>query len=169
MPNAYPKEVRDKAREAWVSGEATIIGLARELGIERGTIQRSRTEEDWDGTKNEIEQEMRRAEVERLAEKREAFQNNSLQLWAFLHAQMFLRAKKYGTEREMPLDEAIDVAKILAACQTGYYMALGIDPRLEAKFSAQAPQRRVGIEYDPPEYFEETEGELAEPQPEATE
>ena len=149
MGTSYPKDVRDQAREKWVSGDANISAIAHLFGIQRGTILRWRAEEDWDGLRNEAEQESHAREVETLVQKRQAFTANCLQLWAFLHAQMFLRAKRYGTDKKMPMDEAIDMAKVLAAVETGYFMALGVDPKLEAKMAVDTSPRRVMVEYDP--------------------
>lgn len=148
-PHEYPKEVRDKAREAWVSGAQNLAQVSEHLGINRATIQRWRAEDRWDDQRNEVEQENYRREIEKLADQREQFQNSSLKLWAFLHAQMFLRAKRYGVEREMPMGEALEMAKVLAACQAGYYMALGVDPKLEAKANEISRPRKILIDYEP--------------------
>jgi hypothetical protein len=147
----HPTEIRERARDAFVNGEGTGAYILRKLGISRATLCRWRAEDGWDEQRNEVEQEARRKSIEELAEKRHRFQENCLDLWNFLHGQMQLRAKRYGLELEMPLDEAMGMSKVLLAVQSGYYMCLGVDPKLEARFAAETKPRQVMIDYEPQE------------------
>lgn len=144
----YSKEVREKARTDWLGGKS-IAEVAADMKISYATLNYWRVQEQWDAQKDRIEYDAECRALERLTSQREEFQESSLQLWAFLHAQMRLRAVRYGTNTEMPMAEAMDMAKILAACQTGYYLALGIDPRIEARENQAARPRRVLIDYQP--------------------
>jgi hypothetical protein len=147
----HPTEIRERARDAFVNGEGTGAYILRKLGISRATFCRWRAEDGWDEQRNEVEQEARRKSIEELAEKRHRFQENCLDLWNFLHGQMLLRAKRYGLELEMPLDEAQGMSKVLLAVQSGYFMCLGVDPKLEARFAAETKPRQVMIDYEPQE------------------
>lgn len=166
---AHDKEVRNRARDRWVTGEASLTQIARDLGVARGTILRWRVEDEWDGLRNEAEHEAHRKDVQELTEKREKFTQNCIQLWSWLHAQCFRRARQYDDlGLTMPFEEGERMARILLACQTGYYMALGVDPKEEAKHSEETRPRRVLIEYEPSGVFAEVgdaaAGSLAEDQ-----
>lgn len=156
MGVSHPKELREKAKQLFLSGAGTARAIARQIGVERNTLQSWRRQEDWDGLRNLAEHEARQRVSMELADKAEVAKKNCFLFFSALLAQAYKVLEEYSAQGlTVPPAVNMVLAKAGRLCQDGIDIAMGRDYRVEAKNMIDVSPRRVFVDFDPPDWFHE--------------